>query len=55
MPKVPKTISLQYLCNLKENVKDELDLLPEGKRQRFLQITVIILGLSGHACPNYPK
>ena len=58
MPKVPKT-SLQYL---KENVKDELDLLPADKRQRFLkrqtpilQIAIIILGVCGHACTNFPK
>ena len=45
-------ISLQYL---KENLKDELDLLPTDKRQRFLQIAIIILGVCGQACPNYPK
>ena len=49
MPKVPKTISLQYL---KENVKDELDLLPKDRCKRFLQSAIIILGVCGQACPN---
>ena len=35
-------ISLQYL---KENMKDELDTLPGGKNQRFLQIDNMILGV----------
>ena len=38
-----------------ENVKDELDLLPKDKRQRFLQIAIIILGMCGQACPNNQK
>ena len=43
MPKVPKT-SLQNLCtSIKENVKDELDLLAKDKCQRFLLIAIIIL------------
>ena len=61
MPKVPKT-SLQNLCtSIKENVKDELDLLAKDKCQRFLEIAIIILGVCvcvcvcGQACPNYPK
>ena len=54
MPKVPKT-SLQNLCNIKEKVKNEIDLLPTNKYQSFLQIDVIILGVCGQACPNYPK
>ena len=41
--------SLQYL---KENVKDKVDFLNADKRQRFLQIDTIILGLCGRACPN---
>ena len=36
------TISLQYV---KENVKDETDFLPVGKRKRFLHIDSIILGV----------
>ena len=34
-------------------MKDELDLLPTDKRQRFLQIAIIILGVGvrGQACP----
>ena len=36
------TISLQYL---REDVKDEVDFLPADKRQRFLQIDSIILGV----------
>ena len=39
MPRVPK-INLQFL---KENRKDEVDFLPAGKHQRFLQIGTIIL------------
>ena len=54
MPNVPKAISLQYLCNLKEKVKDELDLLPTYKSRRLLQIAIIILGVCGQACPIYP-
>ena len=46
------TISLQYL---KENVKDEVDFLPADKRQRFLQLNAIILGMCDQACPEYPK
>ena len=46
------TISLQYL---KENMKDEFDFLPADKRQRFLQIALIILGVCGQVCPSYPK
>ena len=30
-----------------ENVKGELDLLPADKRQRFLKIAIIILGVCG--------
>ena len=45
-------ISLQYL---KENGKIEVDFLLADKRQRFLQIDTIILGVCGQACPNYPK
>ena len=42
-------ISLQYL---RENVKD---FLPADKHQRFHQIDIIILGVCGQACPNYPE
>ena len=45
-------ISLQYL---KENEKDEVDLLPADKPQRYLQIDTIILSVCRQACPNYPK
>ena len=46
MPRVPKTISLQCLCNISRKTwKDEFDLLPTDNRQRFLQIAVIILGV----------
>ena len=37
-------MSLHYL---KENVKDEVDFLPGDKRQRFLQIETIVLGVCG--------
>ena len=40
---------------VKANVKDELDLLPTDKNQRFFQIAIIILGVCGQACLNYPK
>ena len=46
------TTSLSYL---KENVKDEVGLLLTDKRQRFLQIATIILGVCDKTCPNYPK
>ena len=45
-------ISLEYL---KENIKDEVDFSPADKRQRFLQIDTIILGVCGQPCPNYQK
>ena len=32
-------------------MKNELDLLPTDKRQRFLHIAIIILGVCGQACP----
>ena len=57
MPKVPKT-SLQNLCtSIKENVKDELDLLAKDKCQRFLEIAIIILGVCVCVCvwPGMPK
>ena len=47
------TIFLQYP---KKNMKDEVEFLLADKRQRFLQIDSIILGVCGQACPNYmPK
>ena len=45
-------ISLQYL---KQNGKNEVDFLLTDKRQRFLSIDIIILGVCGQPCPNYPK
>ena len=46
-------ISLQYL---KENVKDKVNLLATDKRQRFLQIETIILGVCGRpVMPKLPK
>ena len=45
-------MSLQYL---KENIKDEVDLLLADKHEIFLQIDIIILGVGDQACPNYPK
>ena len=41
-------ISLQYL---KENKKDEVDFLLADKRQMFLQIDAVILGVCGQSCP----
>ena len=32
-------------------MKDEVNLLPTGKRRSFLQIVIIILGVCGQACP----
>ena len=52
MPKVLKTTSLQHLWYLKENVKDEVDLLPTDERQSFIQIAIIILGMCGQEYPN---
>ena len=46
------TVSSQYL---RKNVKDEFDVLPACKHQRFPQIDTIILGVCSQACPNYPK
>ena len=36
-------------------MKDEVDFLPAGKWQRFLQSDTIILGVCDQAFPNYPK
>ena len=44
-------ISLEYI---KENLKDKVYFLFTDKRQRFLQIDTIILGVCGQACPSYP-
>ena len=46
------TISLQYF---KENVKDEVDVLPADECWRFLQSDTIILVACDHACPNTQK
>ena len=37
----------------KENLKDEVDLEPTDKCQRFLQIATFLLGVCGEACPKY--
>ena len=42
-------ISLQYL---KQNVKDEVNVLPADKQKRFPQIDTIILGVQDQACPR---
>ena len=44
--------SLEYR---KENVNDKMDFSLADKPQRSLQIDIIILGVCGKACPNYPK
>ena len=36
-------------------MKDELDLLPTGRHQMFLQIANIVLGVCHKTCPNYSK
>ena len=36
-------------------MKDEADFLPAGKRENFLQIATIILGVCDHTCPKYPQ
>ena len=36
-------------------MKDEVNFLPVGKRDRFLQIDTIMLGVWGQAYPNYQK
>ena len=41
-----------FLQNLKENVKDEVDFFPADKRQRFLQVGIIILGVREQICLN---
>ena len=49
----------QQVCNtlqyLKENVKDELDILPVDNVKAFFQIDTILLDVCGHACPSYLK
>ena len=34
---------------------DEIDFLPANKREGFLQVDSITLGLFSQACPKYPK
>ena len=34
---------------------DEIDFLPENKREGFLQVDIITLGLFSQACPKYAK
>ena len=46
------TISLQYL---NENVKDEVNFLPADKRESFLQVDNITLGVRCQESPKYPK
>ena len=46
------TISLQYL---NENMKDEVDFLPDDEWWMFFEIDTIILGVCNQACPNYLK
>ena len=46
------TISLQYL---NENMKDEVDFLPDDECWMFFEIDTIILGVCNQACPNYLK
>ena len=46
------TISLQYL---NENVKDEVNFLPAAKREGFLQVDNITLGVRCQESPKYPK
>ena len=43
------------LLNLKENVKDGVDLLPADKHQRLFQVDTIILGVCGHGMPELTK
>ena len=45
-------ISLQYI---NENVTDEVNFLPAGTYQRFLQIDTIILGVCVCVCQDMPK
>ena len=41
--------------SIRENVKNEVNILPTDKCQRLLQIATIILGVNDQAYPNYPK
>ena len=34
---------------------DEVDFLPADKRESFLQVDSINLGVRSQACPKYPK
>ena len=45
-------MSSQYLS---ENLKGEVDFLPAGKHQRFLQTDTIILCVYGQVSSNCPK
>ena len=44
------------ICNISRKTwRNELDLLSTNKRQRFLQIAIIILRMCGQECPDYPN
>ena len=56
MPKVPATISLQYLYNiLRKTWRINLFFCLQINAKRFLQIAIIILGVCCQAYPNCPK
>ena len=55
MSKVPKIISLQYLCYLKKEMRDKHDFLHEDKHQCFLQAGSIDITGHNQGCPKYPK
>ena len=44
-----------YLCNIPRKAWDEVDSLPGDKRESFLQLYSITLGVYSQACPKYPK
>ena len=55
MPKVPKISLYIIMQNLQKSIGDDVEFLPADKCQMFPQIYVIVLGVCGQKCPNYPK
>ena len=53
-PKYSKN-KFAYLSNLQKNMRDKADFLPADKRESFLLVDSIILGMSSQACPKNPK
>ena len=55
MPNVPKIKSLHVFAVSPEKRGNEVDFLLVNKRESFLQVNSIPLGMRRQACSKYPK